>query len=88
MANILDWNIVVSFNSSWIITLTFRLMPKGKVCNSLSQPFPCIGQILSLLFFYKDGFGIKYPIKVDMPLNKETKSKLKGFFLAQTILSK
>ena len=25
------------------------------------------------LFFYKDGFGIKYVMKVDMSLNKETK---------------
>ena len=31
--------------------------------------------ILSLLFFCKDGFGIKYPTKFDMPLNKETESK-------------
>ena len=26
--------------------------------------------------FYKDGFGIKLPIKVDMPLNKETRCQL------------
>ena len=25
------------------------------------------------MFFYKEVFGIKWPIKVDMPLNKETK---------------
>ena len=25
------------------------------------------------LFFFKDGTGIKYPMNVDMPLNKETK---------------
>ena len=25
------------------------------------------------LFFYKDGFGIKLPMKFDIPLNKETK---------------
>ena len=25
-----------------------------------------------------DGFGIKSPTKVDMPLNKETKSKIKS----------
>ena len=29
--------------------------------------------IVSLLFFSKDGLGIKLPTKVDMPLNKETK---------------
>ena len=30
-----------------------------------------MGYILPLLFFYKDGFGIKKPMKADMPLNKE-----------------
>ena len=30
-------------------------------------------QIVPLLFFYKDGVGIKLPQKVDMPLKKETK---------------
>ena len=28
-----------------------------------------------LLFFYKEDFGIKLPAKIDMPLNKETKTK-------------
>ena len=32
-----------------------------------------MGYIVSLLLFYKDRFGIKYPTKVDMTLNKETK---------------
>ena len=27
--------------------------------------------IRSLLFFYKDGFGIKYTTNIDMPFNKE-----------------
>ena len=27
--------------------------------------------IVKLLYFFKDGFGIKLPTKVDMPLNKE-----------------
>ena len=37
------------------------------------NPFilPAMGLIVRLLFFYKDGFGIKLPTKVDMPLNKE-----------------
>ena len=26
----------------------------------------------TIIFFYKDDLGIKYPSKVDMPLNKET----------------
>ena len=32
-----------------------------------------MGSIASQLFFLKDDFGIKYPTKVDMTLNKETK---------------
>ena len=38
-----------------------------------------MGQIVSLLFFYKDGFGIKYLTKVDMRLNKENKSTVFHF---------
>ena len=30
-----------------------------------------MGQIVSLLSFYKNGYGIKKPMKVDMPFNKE-----------------
>ena len=29
-----------------------------------------MGYIISLLFFYKDGFGIKWLIKFDIPLKK------------------
>ena len=32
------------------------------------------GTTTLLFFFYKDGFGIKSPMKVDMLLNKETSS--------------
>ena len=32
-------------------------------------------KIVSLLFFYKDGFGIKYPTKLDTPLNQNKKDK-------------
>ena len=42
--------------------------------------------IVLLLFFYKDGFGIKYPIKIDVPLNKETKPNYIIFFLFTRIL--
>ena len=28
-------------------------------------------EIVPLLLFYKNGFGIKQPAKVDMPLNKD-----------------
>ena len=37
--------------------------------------FPTIGSTVPLLFFWKGGFGIKLPMKADMPLNKETKPK-------------
>ena len=33
-----------------------------------------MGWIASLMFFYKDGFGIKLHTKVHMPLNKENKT--------------
>ena len=35
---------------------------------------PAISEIVPLLSFYNDGFDIKLLTKVDMPLNKETKS--------------
>ena len=36
---------------------------------------PVIGLIVSLVFFYEDGFSIKYSMKDDMPLkNKPNKS--------------
>ena len=43
--------------------------------NKKKYPFisPAMGSIAPLLSFYKYGFGIKYPTKVDMSLNKETK---------------
>ena len=36
-----------------------------------------IDSIVLLLLFYKDGFGIT--MKVDMPLNKETKPDLQNY---------
>ena len=64
----LDCNIVViSSNSSCTFMFNFELIPLGKVLTPLSF----------LLMFYKDGFGIKLPTKVDMPLNKETKPYMK-----------
>ena len=32
--------------------------------------------IVPILFFYKDDFGIKYPTKIDMPLNKEPEANM------------
>ena len=37
---------------------------------------PAMGEIVPLLFFLENGFGIKLPTKVDVPLNKETKPNL------------
>ena len=34
---------------------------------------PSYRLIVSLFFFYKGGFSLKLPTKVDMPLNSETK---------------
>ena len=34
----------------------------------------CVCVLLLLMSFYRDGFGIKWPTKVDMPLNKETET--------------
>ena len=48
----------------------------GKDMNPLI--LPAMGSIVSLLFFYKDIFGIKQPIKVDMPLNQNL---IKSFYL-------
>ena len=33
-----------------------------------------MGKIVSLMLFYKDGFDIKLPKKVDISLNKETEA--------------
>ena len=38
-------------------------------------------QIKPQLFFKKDGFGIKYPMKVNMPLNKETKAVIQYIYI-------
>ena len=35
-----------------------------------------MGWIVPQLFLFEDGFGIKLPTKIDMPLNKETKPKI------------
>ena len=44
---------------------------------------PEIGLIVPLLFFSENGFGIKQPTKVDMPLNKETKPSYNENFQRQ-----
>ena len=43
--------------------------------NLLILP-PVMSEVVSPLFFYKNGFGIKLPKKVDMPLIKEKKNPI------------
>ena len=54
----------------YIYIFTFGLIPLEKVWISLSPP--AMDLIVSLLF-YKDGFDIRLPTKVNMPSNKDTK---------------
>ena len=46
-----------SSTSSWAITFTFGIPLLGKVWNPLIPP--AISWIVSLLYFYYDGFGIR-----------------------------
>ena len=41
---------------------------------------PAMGQIVSLLFFYKYSFGIEYPTNIDMPLNNETEAEVNNIW--------
>ena len=46
---------------------------------NLIIPPSSLGLIVPLMFFHKYGFSFKYPMKVDMPLNKETEPKFSCF---------
>ena len=50
-------------------------MPLNKEIKRPSYP-PSYRLNCITLFFYKDGFGIKLPMKVDVPLNTENKLNL------------
>ena len=41
-------------------------------------PFPVMSLIVPSMFFYKDDFSIKYPMKVDMPSAKKTNETYQG----------
>ena len=58
VVKLLDSDIIAISNLSLAITFTFRLIPLGKVVNSLKPQ--AIGGIVPLLFFYTDGSGIKF----------------------------
>ena len=65
VANGLACDIVVSefeFKSRYCVQ--FRTNTFGKVMNPLI--LQAVGLIVLLLFFYKDNFGVKYTVKVDM----------------------
>ncbi len=69
MANVLDCGFKISeleLHSSYYVPFRPKNFAKGK--NPLS-PSPAMDEIVPLLFLYKDGFGIKQPSNVDMPLN-------------------
>ena len=69
MANVLDSDILESqfeLQSCSYIHFRTNTFVKGK--SPLNYP-----GMVSLLFFFKDGLGIKHTMKVDMSLNKETK---------------
>ena len=72
MTKVLDCSLKVSeFQLHLHYYIHFCTNTLGKGMN----PFIplAMSRIVSLLFFYKDGFGIKGLTKIYMPLNKETK---------------
>ena len=74
MVKAMDCGFVVSeFDPQPRYYVHFRTNTLGKGMNPLIVLAICY--IVPLLFFYENGFGIKWPTKVDMPLNKETKPK-------------
>ena len=77
MANVLDCSLIVSeFELQWYDYIPFQVNTLRKAWTLLSPI--AMGWIVSLLFFYKVGFGIKWPTKVDMPLIKANQSKIMG----------
>ena len=76
MVKTMDCGIVVSeFELQSRYCVHFRTNTFGKGMNPLI--LPAIDQIVPLKIFSKDGFDIKLPIKVDMPLNNvEIETKL------------
>ena len=71
MAKALDCNLEISefkLRSRYYIQFRTNTLEKGT-----PPPTNPPDYVLNSILFYKDGFGIKYPTKVDMPLNKEVK---------------
>ena len=74
MAIELDCKILVSdfeLQSRYYVHFWTNALEKGM--NHVIPP--SIGLIVPLLFFYKDGFGIESPSKIDMALNKRNRNQ-------------
>ena len=75
MASVLDCNIAESkFKLQLHFYIHFWTNILEKSMDSLSS-HPSYG-LVPLLFFYKDDFGIKLFMNLDMPLNKEAKPNI------------
>ena len=74
MAKVLNFGFEVrEFGLQLYCCVHFRINTLGKNKNPL---IPAVmGWMVSFLFFYKDGFGIKWSTKVYMLLTKEKKKK-------------
>ena len=72
MAKVLNYDLLVNdfeFHSDYYVQ--FRTNTLGKRTNSLVSPI--MTEIVTIVFFYKDSFGVSKPTKVVMSLNKENK---------------
>ena len=72
MITVLDYGFEVSefdFQSRYYVH--FQKETLGKDMNSLTHPIYGLNSITAV--FYKDGFAIKYPTKVGMPLKQKKK---------------
>ena len=77
MVKAMDCRIVVSeFELQSCYYVHFQTNTLGKDMNLLI--LQAIGQIIPLLFFSKDGIGIKWPTKVDMPLKQRNQNQTNG----------
>ena len=76
MVKVLYYGIVVGkFKLQLSSYVHLRTNTLGKGMNPLI--LPAMSQIVPLVFFWKDGYSIKQPKKVDMSLNnKQTQNKI------------
>ena len=86
MANVLDNDIIVS---------EFEPQSRYYFCfwtNTLEKDLEFLISLLwvkvTLLFFYKDGFGMRQSSKADMPLNRETKPNIEDLYFVLLFLDR